>query len=795
MAETSELPLLEQKLTGLVSELRQNDSDQAWLTVEATARALANGLRVKDGPVDNHTFLGKSELPATLTALFGLALHNAPVPELKYTSPALELLRVAANLCMEHDENRAQLLDAGLPQAIVSLLEGYSESLPPLPQALPAPFSIQDLKVLRTAIGVLLNASLGFDAVKFRLISLEAAKTILNLSTAIYPAGAWLSPASDSPANSSEEIEEIWTLRTTLSDWAWRTISELKDVKDETLQIFNPDVLPILCSPLALYTPPHPVSSSRFSAESGLFSTLVAADFESFEESCTLIESLALDVEDVRLSLARGSENEGSRCLEIILDFIEKGDYPPLWDILSESERKRKEKAVDMCKAALVKAVVEMAGEELNADLLWDTAAVENPGGPFVSRMVQWIKSYVRDMDEGSGPAFDRDDLLICATLSLGNLTRKEIHASLLLAPPHSLGSVLASKHLLSPLTDIKVKHGVIGLLKHLAQSSVQSPEIHTTLGNSGVIESIVECGIWDEKADAMAEVVQVSAIGVVKHLCNTIIESTFTLVLPSTKSTPPPPTGLSQILALVKRSDSVPVKSEGTRVLVNVIKTLWSNVSIAASPVTGGPSPIANGTVDSDIVVQKNKQRSAAIRVVLSPICATALASLVGRSGKYPLLVNEGVVAMSLMGTQKAGAPLILSAILTPLQIEFPPVPPTEPPSTSSSATSDLSSPVMNTPSTHHGGHLPVPRLPLDMLISVLRNVDNPTNFPVEVRINVCSLFFMLGRNASGSELARVKENVRPVLKEVLENVHDAQGKESALIKSIQKVLDAWAS
>lgn len=90
-----------------------------------------------------------------------------------------------------------------------------------------------------------------------------------------------------------------------------------------------------------------------------------------------------------------------------------------------------------------------------------------------------------------------------------------------LLSPPHSLAPVLASKHLLSQSVDIKTKHGVIGLLKHLAQSSALSDVVHTALGNAGIVQSISESGVWDEKTDAMAEIVQVSAIGVVKHMCN----------------------------------------------------------------------------------------------------------------------------------------------------------------------------------------------------------------------------------------------------------------------------------
>lgn len=120
--------------------------------------------------------------------------------------------------------------------------------------------------------------------------------------------------------------------------------------------------------------------------------------------------------------------------------------------------------------------------------------------------------------------------------------------------------------------------------------------------------------------------------------------------------------------------------------------------------------------------------------------------------------------------------------------------MPPTEPPSASTSTNSDVSSPVMTTPSTH-GGHITVPRLPIDMLIGVLENVDNPANFQPEVRMNVCSLFLQIGRNASGAdELPRVKESVKPVLEKVLESLHEPQGKEEMLVKSVKRVLDAWA-
>jgi hypothetical protein len=60
------------------------------------------------------------------------------------------------------DGNRAHLLEVGLPQALVSLLEGYAEAIPPPPSTKILTLSLPHLRVIRTAIGVLLNASIGF---------------------------------------------------------------------------------------------------------------------------------------------------------------------------------------------------------------------------------------------------------------------------------------------------------------------------------------------------------------------------------------------------------------------------------------------------------------------------------------------------------------------------------------------------------------------------------------------------------------------------------------------------------
>lgn len=61
--------------------------------------------------------------------------------------------------------------------------------------------------------------------------------TILKLSMALYPPGSWLTspelPVEDSSADPEAIILESWSLRSGLSSWVWRVISELRDADEE----------------------------------------------------------------------------------------------------------------------------------------------------------------------------------------------------------------------------------------------------------------------------------------------------------------------------------------------------------------------------------------------------------------------------------------------------------------------------------------------------------------------------------------------------------------------------------
>ncbi|KAF7966291.1 hypothetical protein HWV62_39207 [Athelia sp. TMB] len=752
-----------------------NSPTESWTKIETTAQSLANGLRTRDET--NHTALGRTPLPQTLTSLLKSSVNDSSIPSTGHEAAVFELLRIGANLAMDHGkslhliyENRGHLLEAGFPQEVVSLLEGYVSTIPDDFSFLrePLPLTTAHLKIIKTAIGALLNAVIGSDAVRSRLTSLDAAKTMLQLAVAIYPAASWIT-VEKIPGTADGDLQESWDLRSGLSNWAWRTIEELKD---DARPGFNPDILPFLTPTLLAFIPPFSKPVSSFSHVSPDRSALLKTDYDLLEETCTLLESLALDVEDVRLSLARGvlfpAEHNGVPCLSHILDFIEKGDYPPLWS--ESSLDSGYQKKFDICKAALIKAIVEVAGDDKNEDVLWDETEADQPGGAFVCRMVQWVRSYAHEDIKG------RDDLVICATLSLGNLARRETNSTALLTPPHSIASLLSSDAFLSATTDIKVKHGVVGLLKHLAQSSGNSLSNRAALSDSGVLQRLVKSGIWVQRGDPMVEVVQMGAIGVVKHLCNNSVENSSRLALKDADI----PSGVSQIVSLAQQSDTVAIKSEGSRVLVNVIKSLWAS--------------------DAQLNDAQKKLRLDAIAAVLQPSSAQVLASLVGRSMKYPLLVNEGVVALTLLSTHKDGAPLVLSAILAPLPVEASPAPGSMP---TSAPVSEVSSPIFMSP-TSASSRIPIPRRALDRLAAVLRNQPSsdtsssthrpkPLTFPVEVRANVCALLGQIGKIASGDQADRLDAAVKSTLEDLSKGA--SQGKDNLLGNCAKRVIEGWAT
>ena len=130
------------------------------------------------------------------------------------------------------------------------------------------------------------------------------------------------------------------------------------ELKDDAAAAFGPDIFQQIVVTICAFIPRFPTLLPPACDEATtLQRTLVSTDFKAFLDFCSLLETLALDDEDVWLLLTRGmtfsNEHGGVRCLAKILKFIDRGDYCPLWkDQLNDSAQH--ERSFDFCKAALI---------------------------------------------------------------------------------------------------------------------------------------------------------------------------------------------------------------------------------------------------------------------------------------------------------------------------------------------------------------------------------------------------------------------------------------------------------
>ncbi|KAG9018712.1 hypothetical protein FRB90_010326 [Tulasnella sp. 427] len=757
---------LQDQVTSLASARAALDTDPSsapdWQAAEVAARTIADSLRGSDAALKDQ--LGESSLPTSLAGLLNTASSTAGEAGIPSSTDAkgavYEVLRVGANVCSDHDPNRQSLLDSGAVASVLALLNAYWQRISTTDSShLP----LEDLRLIKTCIGVLLNASLSYEPVRTTLISSKAPLTILKLSSTLYPPGGW----ADGDA-------EEWKWRSGLSNWAWHAISSFKrdDAEEDgpTTQnqakqpaVFDAEALPSLISSLREFIPKVPPQEPKaFYPKTS--QDLVRADLEVLNHVSMELESLALDSQSVRRQLA------SSDVMPILLDFVEKSGPPAYWQSFSTpKERQSWDKKVGLCKAAVIKAVVEVAGEKDSLAILWDDKATGSPGGEFVKRMVDWIKETKLDSEDA------RDDLVICATLSLGNMARDESHSTPLLTPPYSLLPHLLP--LLEPKVDLKVKHGCTGLLKHLAQS----PQNKALLGAAGTIEALAASGIWRRESD-IAEIVQINAIGVAKHLSYLNATNALRLTAPIPND-PENDSPLDLILDLAQRSDELTVQSEGTRVLVNVVKGLFAlqqaglNGLQSAAP-EGAKKPIAppeESPVDED-------KRKEAIARLLTLDTTEALCEMLARSGRYPILLNEAVVSLTLLSTQPPALPLVLQSLLTTLPYRI-----TE------------SGQAVAPPSGTNGQALTSRNSsPLDMIVAILRNLTKV--YPLGLIANACTLLGTLGKDTS-EDAEKIRQATKPALEALVPKAMEVDGEavgpkaKNIVEVAAKKTLEAWSA
>jgi hypothetical protein len=148
-------------------------------------------------------------------------------------------------------------------------------------------------------------------------------------------------------------------------------------------------------------------------------------------------------------------------------------------------------------------------------------------------------------------------------------------------------------------------------------------------IGDSGIIEGAAT--LLKSSYD-IVQPLQHNVVGLLKHLCAQHLPNALRVIAL-----------LPPILDLIERIDDVRLRTEATRILANVSRTLW-NSKLETIDATG-----------------RDAARAA---LADSPGAANALAEMVRTGDKYPILVNEGIGGLVVIATLPAGAVHVVAAL-----------------------------------------------------------------------------------------------------------------------------------
>ncbi|KAL0079552.1 armadillo-type protein [Phycomyces blakesleeanus] len=304
-------------------------------------------------------------------------------------------------------------------------------------------------------------------------------------------------------------------------------------------------------------------------------------------ENLDLLENLAdallqvvLDDDDMQNAVV------DSGFFTMLLDFLEKATLP-LEAADDEDEKKRfTETQATISKIAVYATSTDEMLERLYAD-------------------EKTLNRFFRMMNSESSIVSQT------AVYALGNLARTDAHCVEMVEKNHLEKSLLK---LLTSTENATFQYVILGCLKHLCLPKQNK----AVIGNAGAIESVAP--LLDTSKD-MLKRNQFFAIGILKLLCANNYENSQRIITSPT-TTEEKQTPLELVLAFIKRVDDSSAKSEATRILTNLVKSVWTQ------PIT----------------------TSLALRTILvKPAIVEPIAELV-RSSKFVVLKNDGIIALTVI-------------------------------------------------------------------------------------------------------------------------------------------------
>ncbi|KAI5474404.1 hypothetical protein MNV49_003372 [Pseudohyphozyma bogoriensis] len=643
------------------------------------------------------------------------------------------------------DENRQRALDANVPTGALRVLGERIDAQCESGEG----WTVDGLKVIRAGTGALMNMSLSFEPIQKALLESSALATIVQIldakdvKTAIYVPGSW---------TDDEEEQENIEMGSMIVGWA---MNILEDVLEDDKSSFPAASLPAFISPLL----------TRPSAPSTTPSPLTSSDVDLLTSLASLFEALSLASPSIKhaiaFSLYRPFEQlsvSDDTVLGQLFSFIEFASTPTAWKTSEEVEG---EKVFGLIKSCVVRGVVDAPNDdEVMKKIMGDEDGIAIGKSWVVEQLVEWVRKY--------GGEEGREDLLVAATHMLAALGRSDEHCVTLvrhyqLVEP--LAELLVAKVAAQlsgtgkPGEVTQTLFGVVSLLRHLAIPQMNKGE----LGANGIVQAVVP--LLDTKFDVVAPL-QNAVVGLLKHLTAGNVPNSlhFLTAIPSGS-----PSALDAILAITSRTDDVRLRSEATRSLVNVVRSFFSEPS---------PDVDSNGGEEESL---KRRGRP----LVIKPKVGEALSEMVRLSGKYPLLVNEGIVGLTLLaGSGGAGALMVLDALFHSHAPKSPPP---------SEASTDEASPPTADVHLSTSSDMLVSWLDLAASNKLATSPTQTTGVRPEMVGNACALIMTTSKGATsaGAETGKLEE-LRKKVETPLREVVQREAEESVLGGSARRALEA---
>ncbi|KAI9492634.1 armadillo-type protein [Zychaea mexicana] len=438
----------------------------------------------------------------------------------------VQALRVLGNACIDYDDNRKRVLEAGAVQLVIPFLQ---ES--------------QNPDLTKVACGFCLNSSMDYDPIQKAISETEGVSYMAHLLQ---------------PARMDHGEEVMVTIAAKALD------NLMGDGKDAGRKAF-----PLDCVPRLLEMVKYEWQVDRF-------------------ENLDLLESLV----DVLLQLIAEDEPVqnaviDSGYLSVLLDFMEKAELKDE-DADEEDTKHFEQIQTSVSKVVVCATYSDSKLEELYADK------------ELLSRFMSWATS-------------KSEILAQCGIYVIGNLARTDEHCIDLVRTHHLEKTLLSAFE----LTDKAIfRYAVLGCLKHLCLPK----ENKTVIGEADAI-AIVSPTL--ESTNDMLKRNQFLTIGIIKLLCANEYGNATKVISGKLVNSKMDKSPLDLVMDCLGRFDDPAAKSEATRILTNLIKSVWFH---------------------------QDAQASSTYRQKLTKSSIIQAISEMTRTSKFPILRNDGLVALSLI-------------------------------------------------------------------------------------------------------------------------------------------------